>query len=107
VDGSEYSNLICPFYGQAGTKGGSGGTDVDLVSHKACSAVVSQCELLVQSEWDTSASQYHINPLLTVTVIKYRVHTAVLKPFLDRHTNIKAIFLWKGYFTLVWGNCVV
>uniref|UniRef100_A0A671LJF3 Uncharacterized protein n=1 Tax=Sinocyclocheilus anshuiensis TaxID=1608454 RepID=A0A671LJF3_9TELE len=41
------------------------GTDVDLVSHKACSTVVSQCELLVQSEWDTSASQYHINTLLT------------------------------------------
>lgn len=87
-------------------KGGSGGTDIDLVSHKVCCTVVSQCELLVRSEWDTSASQYHINPLLTVTVIKYLVHTVVLKPFQCRHTDIKVICLWKGYFTLVWSNCV-
>lgn len=36
---------MCLFYGHAGTKEGHTGTDVDLVSHKACSTVVSQCEL--------------------------------------------------------------
>ncbi len=61
--------IICVHFMVKQEQKGVTGTDVDLVSHKACSTVVrvSQCELLVESEWDTSTSQYHINPLLTVT----------------------------------------
>ncbi len=59
--------IMCVHFMVKQEEKGITGTDVDLVSHKACSTVVSQCELLVESEWDTSTSQNHINPLLTVT----------------------------------------